>query len=64
MRHRPKPIPWEKAVGRGGRRASDRAKKRAYRFRVRPSEREDYVVRHPSAPAPAKTDEACREAEM
>ena len=51
--------------GRRGKRASNRAKKRVYRFRVRfGREREEQVVCHVSALALAMTDEARREAEM
>ena len=50
--------------GRRGRRASDRAKKRVYRFRLRMGEKGEQVVCHASALALAMTDEAPREAEM
>ena len=50
--------------GTRGRRASDRAKKRVYRFRVRFGDREGQVVCHTSAVAFAMTDEARREVEL
>ena len=50
--------------GRRGRRASDRAKKRVHRFRIRFGEKEEQVVCHASVLALAMTDEVRREAEM
>ena len=63
----PSRFPGRRTVGkirRGGRRASDRAKKRMHRFRVDLGEREEQVVCHASVLALAMTDEARREAEM
>ena len=59
-------FPWRRTVRkvrRGGRRASNRAKKRVHRFRVSLGEREVQVVCHASDLALAMTDEARREAE-
>ena len=49
---------------RGGRRASDRIKKRAHRFGLDLSKREEQVACHASALALAMTDKVHREAKM
>ena len=51
-------------VRRGGRRASNRAKERVYRFWFNLSKREEQVACHASALALTMTDKARREAEM